>query len=108
MSGLISSAKEILFALDEIKRLRGNIGELRADIEKLDSSIRLLEERDKLRELEFTHLAERTRTFAEAGIQVGIARMETTVQGKLVELDLRLKAVETAGTPPASPRLPRS
>ena len=52
---------------------RGNVSEFRA-----------LEERDRMRDAEFNHLAERTRTAAEAGVQIGIARMETGVQGRLV------------------------
>lgn len=103
---IVGTLRELALALDEIKQLRLQFQGIKSAYDKLNDRVRTLEERDRLRDAEFNHLAERTKTAAEAGVQIGIARMETVVQGKLVELDLRLKAVESGGASPASRRLP--
>lgn len=105
---MMGTLRELAVALDEIKTLRQQFQSIRSAYDALGLRVTALEHREALQQSEFNHLTERTRTAAEAGVQIGIARMERDVQAKLVELDLRLKAVESAGIPPARPRLPRS
>lgn len=101
---LVSTLREVAVALDEIKALRNQITRLQTSHEDLRNRIAALEQGAIVTETKFDHLVERTKIAAEAGISVAIARSEGDLKAKLVELDLRLQAVERATGNSNSPR----
>ena len=101
---LVGTIRELSVALEEIKTLRSQIGQIKSSFDTLRDRVATLELAQQLKEVEFNHLVERTRSAADAGVSIGIARMEGDMKAKLVELDLRLKAVERATENSSSPK----
>ena len=104
---LVGTLREIAVVLEEVKRLRASIGDIKTSQADLNRRMVQIEERDRLRDVELRHFEERARTATEATLAVGFARLDGDVKAKLVELELRIRALENRGRQhPEAPLLP--
>ena len=104
---LVGMLREIAVVLEEVKRLKSSISDVKASQAEASDRLVRLEERDRLRDVEFRHFEERTKTATEATLAVGFARFDGDAKAKLVELEMRIAALENRGRqPPEAPLLP--
>lgn len=105
---LVGTLREIAIVLDEVKRLKTSLGDVKASQVDLGGRLLRLEERDRLRDVEFRHFEERAKTATEATLAVGFARLDGDAKAKLVELEMRIQALENRGRQaPEAPLLPK-
>jgi hypothetical protein len=101
---IYDDAKELLGIISEVRRLRDQIQKIGASFEETRKHLLELERRMDRSDIDREHFIEKTQIAAEAGVSVALAKFGGELQAKLVELDLRLQAVERGSEKKRSPK----